>query len=292
MDAQDFVYDQEQALTANAFVNAAGLTFAGWTNYTDSVGYEDGATVSNLTAEAGGTVTLSAVWDVGDLSRAMHCDNLYWKNFAVSDYVNWTAINETGVGDNSDSCVYGSEIGYMMATVTTNGVLRFSWRSTTGTAPAVLKDSGDPVPWNSTEVIATLTNRTADVWNDSGAIEIKLEEGAETLTMVLRFDDLDGGTCYIDQMTWTPTESTVEPTEEDVPAIAAFAATVGGFTLSVDPANISDSFSYQILATNELVSGAWPVRETLTADDLKAGYAITPEVSEPTMFYKVKVIAK
>lgn len=293
MDAQDFAYDQEQALTANAFVNAAGLTFAGWTNYTDSVGYEDGATVSNLTAEAGGTVTLSAVWDVGDLSRAMHCDNLYWKNFDAKYHVNWTAINETGVGDNSDSCVYSSGTGYMMATVTTNGVLRFSWRSTTGTAaPAVLKDSGDPVPFNYREGIATLTNRTAGVWDDSGAIEIKLEEGAETLTMVLCFDDLYGGTCYIDQMTWTPTESAVEPTEEDVPAIAAFAATDGGFTLSVDPSNVSDSFSYQILATNELVSGAWPIKANLSADELKAGYAITPEAGEPTMFYKVKVIAK
>ena len=292
MDAQDFAYDQEQALTANAFVNAAGLTFAGWTNYTDSVGYEDGATVSNLTAEAGGTVTLSAVWDVGDLSRAMHCDNLYWKNFDAKYHVNWTAINETGVGDNSDSCVYGSEIGYMMATVTTNGVLRFSWRSTTGTAPAVLKDSGNLVPWNSTE-IATLSNRTAGVWNDSGAIEIKLEEGAETLTMVLRFDDLDGGTCYIDQMTWTPTESAVEPTEADRPVVSGFTpATTGGFTLSVDPSNVSDSFSYQILATNELVGGEWPVKANLSADDLKAGYAITPEADAPTMFYKVKVIAK
>lgn len=294
MDAQDFAYDQEQALTTNAFVNAAGLTFAGWTNYTDSVGYGDGATVSNLTAEAGGTVTLSAVWDVGDLSRAMHCDNLYWKNFAVSDYVNWTAINETGVGDNSDSCVYGSGIGYMMATVTTNGVLRFRWRSTTGTAPAVLKkDSGDPGPWNSTE-IAILANRTADVWNDSGTIEIKLEEGAETLTTVLCFDDWDrGGTCYIDQMTWTPTESAVEPTEADRPVVSGFtSATTGGFTLSVDPSNVSDSFSYQILATNELVGGAWPVKANLSADDLKAGYAITPEADAPTMFYKVKVIAK
>ena len=91
-------------------------------------------------------------------------------------------------------------------------------------------------------------------------------------------------------MTWEP--AGLEPTEKDKPTISAFTVTADGFTLTVEPSNISDSFSYQILATNELVSGDWPVKETLSAEKLTEGYSVIPEADEPTMFYKVKVIAK
>ena len=99
-----------------------------------------------------------------------------------------------------------------------------------------------------------------------------------------------GSTVWIDQMKWLPDGQ--EPTDEDSPTISGFTKTTDGFTLSVDGGNISDSFSYQILATNELVSGDWPVKETLTADELKAGYEISIEENEPKMFYKVRVISK
>ena len=91
-------------------------------------------------------------------------------------------------------------------------------------------------------------------------------------------------------MTWVPDGQ--EPTDEDKPTICGFTKTTDGFALSVDQTNISDSFSYQILATNELVNGDWPVKKTLTADELKAGYEIVIEENEPKMFYKVKVISK
>jgi hypothetical protein len=97
-------------------------------------------------------------------------------------------------------------------------------------------------------------------------------------------------TVSIDQMTWVP--DGVEPMESDRPTISAFTLTTGGFTLLVDPSNISDSFSYQILATNELVSGDWPVKTNLTAKAVKAGFDIVPEAGEQKMFYKVKVIAQ
>ena len=102
----------------------------------------------------------------------------------------------------------------------------------------------------------------------------------------------DGDTCTleIDQMTWVP--GGAEPTEDDRPVINGFAAKDGGFTLSVDGGNISDLFSYQVLATNELVKGDWPVKTNLTADAIKAGFDIVPEAGEPKMFYKVKVVPK
>ena len=94
---------------------------------------------------------------------------------------------------------------------------------------------------------------------------------------------------YIDQMSWVPDGGT-EPTEGDKPTIGVFAAAGGGFTLSAG--NVSTSFSYQLLATNELVSGDWPVKAKLSAGELTTGYPVAPEAGEPTMFYKVKVIAK
>ena len=95
---------------------------------------------------------------------------------------------------------------------------------------------------------------------------------------------------WIDQMKWVP--GGAEPTDADRPTINGFTAKGGGFTLSVDGGNISDLFSYQILATNELVKGDWPVKTNLTADAIKEGFDIVPEAGEPKMFYKVKVVPK
>ena len=56
-------YDQAASLTANGYTKT-GYTFAGWNTQSDGGGttYADGETVSNLTPEEGGTVTLYAQW--------------------------------------------------------------------------------------------------------------------------------------------------------------------------------------------------------------------------------------
>ena len=61
MDAQSFVYGEAQALEANGYVRD-GYGFAGWAA-DDGRLFADGETISNLTAEAGATVTLHAVWE-------------------------------------------------------------------------------------------------------------------------------------------------------------------------------------------------------------------------------------
>ena len=60
---QGFTYGTAQNLSANAFTRT-GYTFAGWATEEDAtkVKYENGESVSNLTTENGGTVTLYAVW--------------------------------------------------------------------------------------------------------------------------------------------------------------------------------------------------------------------------------------
>ena len=288
MADQSFVYDQAQALTVNGFTNETGLAFAGWaTNQTGDVVFDDQATVSNLTAEADGTVTLHALWDVGELSKAMDCDNLYWKNF--EDYAsNGWRVTAAEDYTNGTCAASMKALSFMVVTVKTNGTLRFKWKATVTSGPNVVKYIESPL---STTNITSAFTGIANAWNDSGDISITNDwENSSELSFGLRFPGQNGGTCYIDQLTWTPEGSTVEPTEEDKPTISAFTATSDGFTLTAD--NVSASFSYQILATNELVGGDWPVMTNLTHDVIGGGFPITPKAGEPTMFYKVKVIAK
>lgn len=65
MNAQSFTYDQQQALSRNAYTYT-GKTFIGWsTEATGDVIYTDGEEVINLTGAKDGSVTLYAVWTTG-----------------------------------------------------------------------------------------------------------------------------------------------------------------------------------------------------------------------------------
>ncbi len=63
MSNMSFTYDVSKNLTANAFTKT-GYTFSGWNTQDNGKGksYSDGQSVSNLTTENGGTVTLYAQW--------------------------------------------------------------------------------------------------------------------------------------------------------------------------------------------------------------------------------------
>lgn len=62
MSDQSFDYDEEKALTTNAF-SLAGYDFAGWALTADGdVAYTDGASASNLSSTDGATVDLYAIW--------------------------------------------------------------------------------------------------------------------------------------------------------------------------------------------------------------------------------------
>ena len=64
MEAQQFTYDRETVLPLNGY-QKTGYHFIGWaaTKDADSAAYTDQASVQNLTAENGVTVTLYAVWE-------------------------------------------------------------------------------------------------------------------------------------------------------------------------------------------------------------------------------------
>lgn len=289
MAPQAFVYDQPQALAPRVFKSS--LEFWGWaTNETGEVVFADCAVVSNLTAEANGTVTLSAVWDNGELSQAMHCRNLVWVQKETG--AEWTIVKGADEGYNSSGSSVASSVSWNGSTrsqtlatregTTGSGTLSFWYKATQADTNLYwfsFKSGAEP------QKLVLQTN-----WTKFGPVNVA---DLSTVAIYLALDTQEGDDCtvWIDQMTWVPAGA--EPTEADRPVVSGFTpATDGGFTLSVDSSNVSDSFSYQILATNELVGGDWPVKATLSATELTEGYAITPEVSEPTMFYKVKVIAK
>ncbi|MBO7721595.1 MAG: InlB B-repeat-containing protein [Kiritimatiellae bacterium] len=70
MADEKFVYDTPRELPANAFVKE-GHTFGGWaTNSAGAAVYQNGASVKNLTAAAGGLVTLYAKWTANGYSVA------------------------------------------------------------------------------------------------------------------------------------------------------------------------------------------------------------------------------
>ena len=76
MSEQSFTYDESQSLAENAF-ERTGYSFLGWaTSDAENapVVYADGASVLNLTAEANGTVTLYAVWEINKYTVTLSVD--------------------------------------------------------------------------------------------------------------------------------------------------------------------------------------------------------------------------
>ncbi len=73
MEDQSFAYDEEKALTANAFTRAH-YTFTGWNTAADGsgTGYTDTQSVVNLTATDGDVITLYAQWTLNQYPYTIH----------------------------------------------------------------------------------------------------------------------------------------------------------------------------------------------------------------------------
>ena len=83
MESQSLTYDEDAALSGNAFTRA-GYTFTGWNTARDGSGtaYIGGQAVMNLTAVNGGTVTLYAQWSLDTYT-------ITYKNANGSAITNW-----------------------------------------------------------------------------------------------------------------------------------------------------------------------------------------------------------
>ena len=94
MSDQTFTYDEAQNLTGNAFTRT-GCIFAGWaTSANGDVVYSDQQSVSNLTTENNGTVTLYAKWVVPYIDADGNTQ--YCSNFTV--LTNSTNISNLSAG--------------------------------------------------------------------------------------------------------------------------------------------------------------------------------------------------
>lgn len=120
------VYDTAKALTANGFTRT-GYTFTGWNTKADGTGtaYANQASVTNLTATNGATVTLYAQWsknkyylDVNHTLDGTGMGNSLSSGVGKFDvYVNGTA-SATGVGDYYTQIYYGDT--YEIKNITAN----------------------------------------------------------------------------------------------------------------------------------------------------------------------------
>ena len=85
MDPQEFVYDEEQALSGNAFAKT-WYVFSGWNTEEDESGsgYTDGEVVQKLTTESGGTVDLYAFWRARAYQIRYNLNEGSWSSAVVS----------------------------------------------------------------------------------------------------------------------------------------------------------------------------------------------------------------
>ena len=304
MSDQTFVYDQEQALTANAFTAADTIHyFVGWSTNRNAtaVMYADKAKVSNLTADADGVVTFYAIWrsDVGDYSRALDCDTL---RFEVQESPTWQIISNatnacTGGNDQYVKEGPSGHSSYIYASgFSGSGTLKFHWKadnweSANGINVYVVSDLND------LENNLFATNLYGDAvsgWVSGEWCEavIKLSGIPEDSYLVFDHDSDNCDYCAIDCLSWTQAGEHPEPTEADAPVISGAAMSEGG-TFRVTFA--ADSrFQYELQKTASLIapiewSSFTPASVLKPEADGSVSFEPTIDSSEPQMFYRIQV---
>lgn len=288
MANQSFVYDQPQQLRKCNFSHGDPelWRFAGWTN---SIAggrlYGDEDEVVNLTAEPDGRVELFAVWSsmVGPLSEAMDCDNLKWENEKDGSDDVWVVCKTFGFGGSCAQRVPGDSKKTMVANISTNGTLKFKWQPEVGADQlcVVIGPRGKPY-------IDVAKSGNAGQWNDLefvvppftyGDTDVKIE--------IFLFGD---GSCYVDQMTWSPEGTHPEPKEKDRVKISSAAVSDGKFVLSFE---FDEEFDYLLKTNANLLIDSWGVMEV---EGKKTDNILTfePQIIEgqPQMFYRVDTIKK
>lgn len=292
MAPQHFVYDVPQALSPNAFQRDDTIwEFVGWTNKVAGVFYVPSEIVSNLTAEADGTVTLHACWKslLSDLSIAMKCMNLNWTSPGRVQGV-WKPETSGGMKDDSCASITDKQrLGEMAALISTNGVLRFYWKVSNASAKMRVEIEGNTVGTNITTTVAGEWNcaivNTNPLLPTNPKFPLKVYLGK----MDAASEAADG---YVDCMTWTPEGASPEPGEKDRPVVGALKMDSDGMTITVS--NVSDVFDYRLVGTNDLRAPLpWPVLkfEPGAASGV-LDLSVLRDPAERQMFYKVEVLKK
>ena len=299
MAPQRFVYDQVQNLSSNTYSNGVLWRFGGWSNTVDGVVYADGASVSNLCAEANATNTLIAVWadDRTDLSRAMHCTNMQWYGMVMPPLDKgsnmWTIREGEGFGyEGSGSCVEqaGPAGNALVSSVVTNGTLTFWCRNTDESEARLFMATNGK------------TDSFFDGEPDEPVATLDANSGWQKLSFDITYPGTGdyyikfavmsrGGNLQIDQMTWTPSGGdNPEPTEADRVEPSGVSMTDGAMAISFTG---DASFAYHLLATDSLSPTNWyDFGGTNVGTGSLQSFAIPIDAEHPQRFFKIEVIRK
>ena len=215
MDDQEFVYDQ--ALPLSKLIDgtiSSTLGFLGWaTNSTGAEVFGDGETVSNLTAVSDGAIMLYAVWKNGELSKAMHCDNLSWKQ-GSSGAGEWTIDGEgyKASGSSVRAIVPGDEDKSRVLSIseeTTGGAGKLSFMYKMSSQDASL--CWLSCKTNASSPLVIIEPKTT--WTQFGPIDIEdIKDVDLTFWLGGSTSFSDEYTVWIDQMKWEPEGEDKKPT--------------------------------------------------------------------------------
>ena len=291
-------------------------TFKAWRDDVNGVTYANGATVSNLCTTAQATNVLVATWklDVGEWSEHMHCTDLRWgvRN-TTDDGIHWEQNDGAGYGCTNTGMSVSQNDGswdkkeWLQATVSTNGMLKFSCRWARGTSESenpglavglvVNPDENkftDLVvfPEGEGSVYKTIKFTRDNEWIPV-SLEIPLASGqSQTVIRLANRTTKTGGYVEIDQMRWIPEGGGDEPTEDDAPTVTGFAFVNGKLVLT---SSSDKRFNYRVLTATSLEA---PVTWLPDATTLKPGadgslsFEMTVDLAEPQRFYRVEVLQK
>lgn len=269
MSDQSFTYDTPQALKANAFTRAH-YHFLGWSETAGGAKkYGNGDTVKNLTATAGATVTLYAVWEIDT-----HTVTWYDEDVVLE----------------SDTVAYGSVPQYHSADPTRMGADFVGWANspaqTSGIPakdlPPVTKDiayyaafrgsypSYYTVTWMDYEGIGVLA-QTQEAYNSRAVYP-----GTKAPThSVVGYESVFRGWSHLPEQA---EEAELPRVTEDAAYYAAFAVTPNSYTVAFNANSAS--------ASGSMASVAATYDEALTlpknafspgAHEVFQGWALTPD---------------
>ena len=283
-------YDEPTNLTANAFARGlpGAYSFAGWAaTPTGEVEWADRAAILNLLTE--GETNLYAVWtsNLGELSVAADTElMLFSDNGGDSKTGQWTV--DTGAGKvGACSVVAGGSYRWgstMTASVSGPGTLKFFWRANTGTDSDKLNFS-----YKCEHAIERVTWSELPPRDGWGEVAVVIDEAGTTdfQWFVKTFDE--EGKCWVDGVAWIPAGR--EPTEEDRPVIDG-APGRSGNVWGISLAASRVEFDYELLGTNRLVRGEWPVLMTLRGTGGPLKFEDSKHANEVRMFYRARVVPR
>ena len=219
MSPTEATYDSQATVAANGFI-WTGHVFIGWaTNETGDVVYTAGQSVSNMTAQSSGLVTLYAVWEERELTLAdyVDCANLVFANDVAAAWTPDGSTCKVGGASLRSGAIPAADDGcrtntLLTATVVGEGSGSFWWNVSCEEMDDVYDE------WYDYAVFSIDGVEVAKIAGDSGWRRVEYAvtgQGPHTLAWTFTRDDYDEdwaswqNCSWLDGVVWTPTPVTV-----------------------------------------------------------------------------------